>query len=256
MIFRKTYAPLLVALAVSACSITQAALITEDFSYADGPLAGANGGTGWSTAWGSSSSVNTPQNEYQVIAGEAIFVGNNVNQEAISQTRAFDAPYAIGVDTELTLQFDIIINENQLGRGVGVSLVDTTNGQALFFGKQINQSNTAVGGSGLGIHSSMLTAGDDYAVFSTLASSVTLTATITSDGTDTFASLSDGNETISATLAGAQFVFDSLELNGYHRYTLTNGVDAISMDVTAVPEPATYLLLGLAGAIGALWKRL
>ncbi|QDU56865.1 PEP-CTERM sorting domain-containing protein [Aeoliella mucimassa] len=233
---------------------TNAAVITEDFdSYTDGVIGGQNDGVGWGDAWGATTSVNDPVNEFEVVSGVALMMGNSDeqlaggNQEIITHSRPFADTVMVDTDTTLTLSFDLIVNETQLGRGVGINLTDSTNSQMVFIGKQINQAASANG-----VHSSIGAGGDDYTTLVESGSgSASLVATFTSDGTDTFVSLTNGTETVSGTIAGTQFAFDGLDLTGYHRQTRTNGVDNISIDVTntAVPEPSTIMLSGLAAFV-------
>lgn len=225
---------------------TAAVVVTEDFTYANGDVEGLNGGTGFSGAWSASDSATSPASEFDIVGNQALFQGyQGASQEIVNQTRDFSSSYTLDDLTTITFSFDLIVNETQLGRGIGVSLFDTTLGQGIFFGKQINGE--------YGAHDVINVGSTDYANLSATGS-MTITAILTSDGTDTFVSVSDGTETVNGTVAGTQFTFDQLQLNGYHRLTTSNGVDSISLDVTTIPEPSSTALLGLAG-LGLLLRR-
>ncbi|BDS07889.1 hypothetical protein NT6N_29290 [Oceaniferula spumae] len=244
----KFHIPILSLLAAS--SALAVTVVTENFNYADGSLAGFNGGSGWSGAWGATDSTTDPVSQFNIVSGEAIYTGyQGPTQEIVTQSRAFTDSYTIDVNTTLTLTFDIIVNETQLGRGVGISLTDSGAGSEVFIGKQINE-----GGSANGVHSSIAAGGLDHVVLSG-SGSASLTAIFTSDGTDTFVSISDGVETLNGTIAGSQFTFDGLNADGYHRLTTTNGIDNISIDVEVVPEPSSIALLGFGGLALMLRRR-
>jgi len=236
---------------LAASPVYAVVVVTEDFTYANGAVdATENGGTGWAGAWGGTTSGTSPVSQFSVSSNQAIYGGyQGATQEEIKHSRAFASSYAIDANTTLVLTFDLIVNENQLGRGIGVSLTDSGSGTQVFIGKQINEST----GPG-GIHAEI--SGADYAVLGGSRASATLTATFTSDGTDTFVKISDGsNPDVSGTIAGTQYTFDGLDLDGYHRLTTTNGVDNISIDVTTVPEPSSVALLGLGGLALILRRR-
>lgn len=232
---------------LSASVANAAVVVTEDFTYADGVLNGSNNsGTGWTGAWGASS---PGQGEFEIVSNEAIFKGDGTNQTINTHSRAFGSAYTIDANTTLTLSFDLIVNETQLGRGIGLHLTDSTNSSKIFIGKELNGE--------YGAHADIDIGGDTYADTGATGS-MAVVATITSDGTDTFVSVSaNGGVAGTGTIAGTQFIFDGLDAVGYHRSTATNGVDNISIDVTVapVPEPSSTALIGLGGLALLLRRR-
>lgn len=224
--------------------VQAASVVVEDFTYDDGPVAGLNGGLGWAGPWGATS--DSPS-EFEVVSNQAIYMGNGGGQTPRTQDRVFSSSYVLDADTTITLSFDLIVNETQSGRGIGLLLTDSSAGESIFFGKQINGE--------YGAHSSIGSGGTLYA--DTGASgTMALVATLTSDGTDTFVSVSaNGAAAGTGTISGTQFSFDSMSLNGYHQSTTTNGVDSIDLDVTTIPEPSSTALLGLGGLAFILRRR-
>jgi len=236
--------PTLLALGVSS---NAAIVVTEDFTYANGVVdATENGGTGWAGAWGSTDGTAA---QFEIVNGEAILMEDQVNHETIKHSRAFASAYTLDTNTTLTLTFNNIVLETQSGRGIGLNLTDSTNGQSIFIGKQLNEGNSG------GIHGSITAGGTDHAVTTNGSGSAFLTAVLTSDGTDTFVSINDGSGAVTGTIAGTQYIFDGLDITGYHKFTTTNGVDNISIDVTVVPEPSSTALLGLGGLALILRRR-
>ncbi len=90
------FSSLLVLIALwTAIAPARAALVAEDdFAYADGPLPGQNGGTGWTTAWNGFS--------MNVVAGWAMPVVGNPQEQAAN--RIFDNP---GSTPEMFVAFDL-----------------------------------------------------------------------------------------------------------------------------------------------------
>ncbi|GAA5496705.1 hypothetical protein Rhal01_02890 [Rubritalea halochordaticola] len=233
-------------LAAATASSQAAIVVQENFDYADGPVATLNGGTGFSGAWDAGNSTGTRL--FNVSSGSAIYNGGG-NGTVTVQSRDFATGYTVDTSTTLTISFDLIVNETQAGRGIGINLVDSVGGNSVFLGKRINGS--------YGAHSG-ITAGSTTYSNSGATGSMLLTAVFTSNGTDTFVDVqANGGSVVSGTITGTQFAFDSLELTGYHGSTVSNGVDNISIDVTttAVPEPSSTSLIGLAGVALLLRRR-
>lgn len=234
----------LLAVLMTASAASATVVVQENFTYADGDVDAYNGGTGWASAWENGNSNATRR--FTVSSNEAIYNAGG-NGTTTVQSRAFTSAYTIDVNTTLTLTFDSIVNEAQLGRGIGLNLTDSTSGESVFIGKQVNQGKAG------GIHSSM-GGGTDYAFTAAGSGSATLTAIFTSDGTDTFVSINDGAGAVTGTISGTQYSFDGLDLTGYHASTVSNGMDNISIDVTTVPEPSSAALLGL-GGLALIFRR-
>ncbi len=228
---------LLLLVGVLASTASAAVVVQETFTYADGDVAGLNGGTGWASAWELGNGDLNTDCQFNVVSNEGIYIANGDGQQT-EQNRTFASAITTGVNDTTTLTFNLIRPEGFSGRGIGIYL---TNGGAnqYFIGKEIN--------GGVGLHTGMGIGSTDYAVFGTSAALEPIAMTITYDGTDTSMVMSDSNETLAAYTFAGQFTFDGISLAAYNGATLANGVDEISIDVTTVPEPATMSLLALGG---------
>ena len=69
------------------------------------PGRNAASATGWAGAWGASSSINSPSNEFNIAGGQAIFTGNGVNQEVITHDRALGSAVTVGALDTLTIDW-------------------------------------------------------------------------------------------------------------------------------------------------------
>jgi hypothetical protein len=199
-----------------------AIVVQETFTYADGDVAGLNGGTGWASAWEWGNATNG--SHWKVSSNQALFSGDGLDVTSAEQNRPFASAITVGVADTVTVQFNHILNETQAGRGCGIYLTSGGANQ-IFIGKKINGN--------VGLFSSMAGSGTQYVVFSTNISR-TITATITYNGSQTSTVLSDGTETLAAHTFAGQLSFDGIALAGYHKSTVNNGVDELSVDVATV----------------------
>jgi hypothetical protein len=117
--------PLIAATLLAVSSLAQAGLIASDNfnSYANGSLAGANGGTGWASAWsGNSASVVTVDGSDGPMTGQAARFGTPNSDSAATRTLA-QSVNANAVFVDFLLQFDsgAISNNDFLGLWFGTS---------------------------------------------------------------------------------------------------------------------------------------
>ncbi|MFC4992248.1 PEP-CTERM sorting domain-containing protein [Rubritalea tangerina] len=229
--------PMTLTALLSLSTISHAAVVVSDnFSYSDGDVdTVGTGGTGWAETWQNGNSNDTRR--FIVSSGSAIFQGGG-NSTTTEQTRAFTSAITLGTNDTLTINFTLIRPETQSGRGIGITLKDTGS-TSFFIGKKINGS--------VGLHDAINIGATSHSTFSSSPSSQDITATITYDGANTSIVMSDSNETLSAHSFAGAFSIDGIGLNAYHASTTTNGVDNLSVDLVAVPEPSVSALLGLGG---------
>ncbi|MCP5548424.1 MAG: choice-of-anchor D domain-containing protein [Akkermansiaceae bacterium] len=220
---------------LTSVALSQTTVVEETFTYSDGAVdVVGTGGTGWDATeggWQTGNSVSATHH-FEVVSNTALYLGGGVSTYT-EQNRTFAAPLTSAAGTTLTLNFDLIYDEQLSGRGIGIYL---TNGGAnqFFIGKRVNGS--------VGLHSSM-GAGTTYVSFtntndpSSSGMSEPVTAIITSDGADTSIVLSDSNETLAAHTFAGSFTFDGISLAGYNGATTTNGIDDIVVTSLSNPDP-------------------
>ena len=226
----------LAVLVAGAQSATAVLVVQENFTYADGDVDNYNGGMGWAAAWENGNSNATRR--FRVVNSEVIYNGGGNGTET-EQNRGFASAITVGLLDTVTLTFNLIRPESQVGRGIGIYLTNA-GANEFFLGKEINDV--------VGLKSGMVMGSNDYAEFASSGTTETITTIIIYDGTDTSFVLSDSNETLPAYKQSGQFTFDGISLAGYHASTTTNGIDSISIDVTSVPEPSVFLFGSIVAA--------
>jgi autotransporter-associated beta strand protein len=131
----------LLGMAVSVCS-SRAQLVTEDFSYGTGSISGANGGTGWSGAWGVAGSGNSlienvdlnpvPSGYAYDVVPNALRLNTGGNtQEA---NRSFAIALSLNPDVQTTYYFSTMLARVDTSNGAGTEGVRLLFGDALLFG--------------------------------------------------------------------------------------------------------------------------
>jgi len=227
---KKHLIPIITGLSLGSLTAMPTTLVQEDFTYADGNVdTVGTAGTGWDVAEGGWQTGNSlaASNRFNVQTEAAIYTGGGVGTYT-EQNRTFAASVTATTTDTIELSFDLIRNETQAGRGIGIYL---TNGGAneFFIGKEVN--------GGVGLHGSMASNTDTIVDFATTGAVETITATITYDGVDTSIVLSDSNETLTAHTVSGAFTFDGISLAAYNGSTLTNGIDDILITTTPDPDP-------------------
>ena len=172
---------ILLALGVNA-NAAVVAIASENFDYADTTtVTGETGGSGWSAAW-----TGDVSGDFAVTSAEAFGVGASEN------TRKFTSgAITVGVNDTAVVIFELIRNETQSGRGIGIQLGDGA-GFSYFIGKRQN------GSVGLHITGTTNATGSNLSNFASNGNNEFITTTITYDGTDTSIQLSDSNEDLAA----------------------------------------------------------
>jgi len=217
------------AAAFSSSLLAQSPAAAEPFTYANGDLSGVGvAGSGWDAAQGGwQVGDSTAGRRFVVTGNECYYNGDGINQLPTWQPRTLAAPVSTSTSHSVVVSFDLIRNETQPGRGIGVQLTSGTQ-RLLLIGKEINGP--------VGLHASHVNSAT-YASFSTSGPIEPITAVMTYDGVDTSIVLSDSDEVLPAHTVPGVVTFDVLELFGYHRMTVSNGVDDLKVVVsTAVAE--------------------
>ncbi|QDU56864.1 PEP-CTERM sorting domain-containing protein [Aeoliella mucimassa] len=227
-------------LCISMAQQAQAVVVVEEmFDYADGVVAGLDGGTGFSEPWGVIvGDTADPTGYFEVISNQAIYNGNSGGQIVNYQQRGLTSAVTVDTGNIVTIDLDVIIgpNDTQIGRGIAMNFV---NGEDVAFsiGKALNER---LGLLDLGVEAASSNIGDSNFGSGT-AGTFSLTATLQYDGADTSVALSNGTDTILHTFVGEQITFDAVRLNGYHQSTTGNGIDNLVIDVTQIAESVINL---------------
>jgi len=223
----------------ASASAAVVSVATENFDYADTTsVTGETGGSGWAGAW-----TGDASGDFVVTGAEAFGVGFSEN------TRKFaSGPITVGINDTAVVVFELIRNETQSGRGIGIQLGDGA-GFSYFIGKRQN------GSVGLHITGNTTAAGSNLSNFVSSGNNEVITTTITYDGANTSIQLSDSNENLTAHTFAGQLTFDGIGIQSLHASTATNGIDDISVTLDTVPEPSSAALLGLGGLALILRRR-
>ena len=226
-----------------------AVLVSEDFAYSDGALAGNNGGTGFSGAWGAGDFT---------VAGEKAYSNPSAGTQSSTQNRSLAGFSA----TTITLSLDYSVVANLEGSyDFHVVLLDS-NGQTVFsVGNRNNQ-----GASGeyyvarLGTNSAG-NAQTAYKLGATETFDDTMSVVFNISGTSLTASVaSSAFPAMDANLDRSDFAsaidFSSggtlrIEKSGLDQMQIT--VDNIQ--ITDVPEPSTSMALLAFGGLALLRRR-
>jgi hypothetical protein len=198
-----------------------AVVVQETFTYADGPVEGLNGGSGWAAAWDAGTTDGSTR-RFNVLNNEAIYNGSGTGVTINEQNRGFGSAITVGASDTVTLVFDLIRPEGFAGRGIGIYLTHGGTNQ-FFVGKEVNDI--------VGLKSGIAVGSTDYAEFATSGTRETITMVVTYNGALTSMVLSDSDETLDAYTFPGQLVFDGISLAASHNSTLANGIDEISVDV-------------------------
>lgn len=216
----------------SSSLLAQSPAAAEPFVYANGDLSVVGvGGSGWDASEGGWQVGDSTAGRRFVVTGNACYYnGDGISQIPTWQPRTLAAPVSTSTSHAVVVSFDLIRNETQPGRGIGVQLV--SGGQRLLLiGKEINGP--------VGLHESYVNSAT-YASFSTSGPIEPITAVMTYDGVDTSIVLSDSDEVLPAHTVPGVVTFDGLELFGYHKFTVSNGVD----DLVVAVSPAAAEVKG------------
>lgn len=212
-------------LALSSVVTAQSPAAADPFTYANGDLSAVGvGGAGWDAAEGGwQVGDSTAGRRFVVSANECLYNGDGVNQLPTWQPRTLAAPVSTSVGQQVVVSFTLIRNEMQPGRGIGLQLTAGSQ-RLLLIGKEINGP--------VGLHQTYYN-GATYASFATSGPVEPITAVLSFDGTDTSIVLSDSDEVLPAHTIQGVLTFDTVELFGYHRQTVSNGIDDLQVAVTA-----------------------
>ncbi|MEC8651816.1 MAG: hypothetical protein VYA51_13685 [Planctomycetota bacterium] len=215
--------------AFSSALLAQSPAAAEPFTYANGDLSAVGvAGSGWDAAEGGWQVGNSTTGRRFTVTGNACYyLGDGVNQLPTWQPRTLAAPVSTSTSHAVVVSFNLIRNETQPGRGIGVTLTSGAQ-RLLLIGKEINGP--------VGLHESYVNSAT-YASFSTSGPIEPITAVMTYDGIDTSIVLSDSDEVLPAHTIPGVVTFDVVELFGYHKLTVSNGVDDLKVAVT--PAAAT-----------------
>jgi hypothetical protein len=209
---------------LTAAAFAQSPAAEEGFSYANGDLTSVGvGGLGWDATQGGWQVGDSTAGRRFVVAGnECYYNGDGVSQIPTWQPRALAAPVTTSTSQSVVVSFTLFRNEQQPGRGIGVQLV--AGGQRLLLiGKEINGP--------VGLHETYIN-GATYASFATSGTVEPITAVFTYDGVDTSIVLSDSDEVLPPHTIPGVYTFDGFELFGYHKLTVSNGIDDLRVAVT------------------------
>lgn len=209
----------------SASLAAQSPAAADAFSYANGDLSVVGvAGVGWDAAEGGWQVGDSTAGRRFVITGnECFYNGDGTTQLPTWQPRTLAAPITTGVGYSVVVSFTLIRNELQPGRGIGVHLVAGTQ-RGLLIGKEINGP--------VGLHETYIN-GATYASFNTSGTVEPITVVMDYDGVDTSIVLSDSDEVLPAHTVSGPVSFDGLELFGYHRLTVSNGIDDLTVAVSS-----------------------
>ncbi len=239
-------AVLTVATLIGLASLTQAAVIVSDnFDYPDGPLAGQNGGTGFSNAWQSTS----------LDVSSGIAIGN-------SDSRRDFTANPFGSSGTRWVSFDWGFASRPADDGSFGGLTFYISGTETFM---IGNTWPTVGHDKWGMSGSGLSAVDNYPMMKTGVAKITLGVGATSmvelwvGPTGALVDVSGPAllTTTNATMAGV----DGIRIGGSTfgagvNQSFGNLVIGTEMtDVAAVPEPSTALLGGLGLIVAILARR-
>ena len=203
----------------------QSPAAAESFTYANGDLSSVGvAGVGWDAAEGGWQVGDSTAGRRFVVSGnECYYNGDGTSQIPTWQPRKLATQVTTGVGYSVVVSFTLIRNETQPGRGIGVHLVAGSQ-RGLLIGKEINGP--------VGLHETHVN-GPTYASFSTSGAVEPITVVMDYDGVDTSIVLSDSDEVLPAYTVAGTLAFDALELFGYHRQTVSNGVDDLVVAVSA-----------------------
>jgi len=217
---------------VAPAIFAQSPAAAEPFPYANGDLSvvGVAGG-GWDPAEaGWQVGDSTAGRRFVVSGNECYYNGDGVSQIPTWQPRTLAAPVVTSTGNAVVVSFTLIRNETQPGRGIGLQLTSGSQ-RLLMIGKEINGP--------VGLHETYYN-GATYASFSTSGNVEPITAVMTFDGVDTSIVLSDSDEVLPAYTVPGVFTFDVVELFGYHKFTVSNGID----DLVVAVSPAAATVTG------------
>ena len=205
-------------------------VLAEPFTYSDGPLVGA-AGSPWTTSSGTAGQQN--------VVGGRLFIDDNETEDTLA---LFSAGVTFGsVTAVFDLQMDPADIVSSAAGNYIAHFIGTTN--ASFVGRLFMITDPA--GTGTTFRIGVSTgAGTPTAIFSSVFTlGTTYSLSLTYDLTTNLASLSAaGFGTITAT-----DVVDDNNIRGWgFRQSTTHGdVFFDNLEITAIPEPATYMLFGM-----------
>lgn len=262
-----------VAIVVAGSSAEAALLFSDDFSYANGDLAGNGGGTGWQAAsvWngGVGSAGNQVANPLPGTSGKSIQISTNTGETS----RPLNATYTSGGATTYYISFAFNASPFQglnLGQYAGVAVflaADRANnllggmpgGSAALGFDWTNRFDPSAAGVNGATYLALLEIKPGTAAGST---NVNLYAT--TDLSTSGAALASSTPWVAAG-DDPSFSFDSVGISGsYSSGTISlaglamadNPNDAVSFTQTAVPEPAAAVMgVAVAGILAACRKR-
>jgi hypothetical protein len=224
----------LLAILITLSQGSAAIIAQDDFSYADGPLAGnGTAGAGWAEAWDGGSQVVT----------SGVVTGPGRSTRVLTDTLgADDTSVFIGFDNVINNSFSAVEFHNGGNRDVNRNFyLGQNGGTGGLYTKTLGDTNAAV-------ESSSKDAARYVIQINYLA------------GNDTAELFRDGisQGTIVSAFAG-DLSFDRVSFAGFNSAELRdtdNLIIATTYDGAAIPEPGTYAMLaGLAGLVFVMLRR-
>lgn len=231
-------------------SAVAAVVVSEAFAYTDGPLAGNNGGSGWSGAWAG---------EGTVAAGVASY--NNPVPPLGASTRSLTSAFApvVGEKVYLGMRFGADPTTATTGDFAGLSIFrgsgfsDADN--VLFFGMPFERNQYGFAASGFDTQVSGIAANTvpSYLVAEILYNTLTnITVNLYVDPTG---ALGTANATYTGTVRGGDWtgiqMVNRNSRSTYDDFVISTKLTDVYSAVNAVPEPSSFALAGV--ALAGLW---
>jgi hypothetical protein len=222
-------------LAVLACQANGQTILSEPFSYPDGPLVGAPGSP-WTTNSGTAGQQN--------VVGGRLFIDDNETEDTIA---SFSSAVTSGTITAtFSLQMDPL---DIVTSAAGDYITHFVGSNNAFIGRLFMLTDPGSTGTTFRIGISTGAAAPNAIFGSVFTTGTTYSISLTYDLTTNVATVTvPGFGSITST--------DAIDNNNINRYgfrqtTITGDVffDDLLVTTTQIPEPATYMLLGFGALI-------